>query len=168
MLTYLPAFDIYHCAYRTLFLTTKLRQDIIELERMRIWDFYFVFPAEADQIIFPRDLWSLKRTVDKRSNPYEELVDPHRVFERMKPFQLAAFRYLAAFGFVESAALRNNNLKRTDKPIPSKLLLSMKRLDSEQQYIVTLLSSPLNDLSLYGDKGLKYRTRLLDFKYDLR
>src|SRR5690242_1284073 len=133
MLTYLSAFDSYHCAYRTLFLTTRLRQNTIEVERMRIWDFYFVFPAAADQIIFPRDLWSLKRTADKGSNPYEELLDPRRVFERMKPFQLAAFRYLAAFGFLESAELIKNNLKRTDKPIPRKLLLSMERLDSEQE-----------------------------------
>lgn len=168
MLTYHPAFDSYHCAYRTLLLTTKMSEEIVEIERMRIWDFYLVFPAETNRISIPRDLWSLKQSANKRPNPYEELIDPQRVFERMKLFQLAAFRYLAAFGFIESREMAHNVLKRTSKPIPNKLLSSMERLDSREQYVIQLISSPLNELSLYGDKGLKFRTKLLDFKYDIR
>lgn len=165
MLTYHPAFDSYHCAYRTLLIATKMSRDVIEVERMRIWDFYFVFPKEASKMSMPKDLWSLKRT-SIAPNAYEEITDPQRIFERMKPFQMAAYGYLAAFGFVEAEDLLGNNIVRTKKPVPGDLLSLMGRVDEARQYVLGLISSPLNDLQLRGDKGLKFRTRLLDFKYD--
>ena len=166
MLTYHPAFDTYHCVYRTLLLTTKLTTSSIEVERMRIWDFYFVFPQEIKNISFPQELLLLKRTFRFAPNPYEGIVDPHRIFERMKPFQLAALNYLAAYGFIESEELTKHFIKRTDKPIPQELLAHMNQLDEPQKYVIDLVQSPLNNLSLYGDRGLKYRTKVLDFKYD--
>lgn len=166
MLTYHPAFDSYHGAYRILLLTTKINLDVIEVERMRIWDFYFVFPHQAKNISFPVDLWSLKKDFNFTPNPYEDIVDAQRIFERMKPFQMAALKYLVAHGLIESEQLSNDFIKRTDKPIPRELLERMSRLDTQQEAIISLAQSPLNDLSLYGAKGLKYRTKILDFKYD--
>lgn len=165
-LIYHPAFDPYHCAYRTLLLATKINKDTVEVERLRIWDFYFVFPQEVKKISFPRDLWSLRSGIDNNPNPYEELIDSRRIFERMKPFQLTAFKYLAAYGFIEPEQLANNIIKRTEKSIPRELLGNMERLTDQQKYVIQLISSPLNDLTLYGIRGLKDRTKLLDFKYD--
>ena len=166
MLTYHPAFDSYHCAYRILLLTTKTKLDVIEVERMRIWDFYFVFPHQVKNISFPQDLWSLKRNLNFSPNPYEDIVDPQRIFERMKPFQMAALKYLVAHGLIESEQLGNDLIKRTSKPIPRELLGHMNRLDAQQEAVISLMQSPLNDLKLYGERGLKYRTKILDFKYD--
>lgn len=168
MLTYHPAFDIYHCAYRTLLLLTKTQTVAIEAERIRIWDFYYVFPQESLNISFPRTLWSLKKSSLSDPNTYEKLTDPQRIFERMKPFQLAALNYLAAYGFIESDALSQQRVKRTSKLIPQDLLANMERIDSQQEYIISLISSPLNNIPLYGEKGFKDRTKLLDFRYDPR
>ncbi len=165
MLTYHPAFDSYHCAYRTLLIAARMPPDAIEVERMRIWDFYFVFPNEASKMSMPKDLWSLKRS-SIAPNAYEELTDPQRIFERMKPFQIAAYGYLAAVGFVEAEGLLGNNIVRTMKPVPRDLYSLMETLDEGRQYVLRLISSPLNDLQLRGDRGLKFFTRLLDFKYD--
>lgn len=166
MLTYHPAFDSYHCAYRILLLTTKINLDVIEVERMRIWDFYFVFPHQAKNISFPLDLWSLKKIFNFNPNPYEDIADAQRIFERMKPFQTAALKYLVAHGLIESEQLSDDLIKRTSKPVPPGLVERMSRLDNQQKAIIGLMQSPLNDLSLYGEKGLKYRTKILDFKYD--
>jgi hypothetical protein len=166
MLTYHPAFDSYHCAYRILLLTTKISSDVIEVERLRIWDFYFVFPHQARNISFPIDLGLFRKTFNFKPNPYEDILDAQRIFERMKPFQVAALKYLAAYGLIDSEQLSDNLIKRTTKPIPRVLLEHMNRLDSQQEAIISLMQSPLNDLSLYGEKGLKYRTKILDYKYD--
>ncbi|HEX8289665.1 MAG TPA: ABC-three component system middle component 5 [Pyrinomonadaceae bacterium] len=166
MLTYHPAFDIYHCAFRILLLADKMPMQVIEVDRMRIWDFYFVFPNQLKNVSFPRDLWSLKSGIKNEENPYEDLRNSEIMFERMKPFQLSALKYLAGYGFIDSEALSNNNIKRTTKKIPKKLSSKMVELDSQQEYLIKLLSSPFNELPLYGDKGLKARTKLIDFKYD--
>lgn len=166
MFTYHPAFDRYHCVYRILLLTTRIKTEVTEVDRIRIWDFYFVFPQQVKNISFPQELSVLKRRNGFTPNPYEEIVDSQRIFSRMKPFQLEAMSYLAAYGFIESESLTSGLIKRTHKPIPHELLVHMNRLDEQQHYVINLIQSPLNELPLGGDKGLKYRTKLLDFRYD--
>lgn len=166
MLTYHPAFDRYHCVYRILLLTTRIKTEVTEVDRIRIWDFYFVFPLQAKNISFPQELSLFKRRYDFTDNPYEEIVDAQRIFSRMKPYQLEAINYLAAYGFIESESLTNGIIKRTRTPIPHELLVHMNQLDEQQHYVISLIQSPLNELPLTGDKGLKFRTKLLDFRYD--
>ena len=165
MLTYHPAFDFYHCAYRTLVLLTKGVRSVVEVDRMRIWDFYFVFPTAIRGVVLPRDLWSFK-DVPENHNPYEDLLDPHRLFNRMEPYQLSAFRYLAAYGLIKSDRLSENEIERTRKRIPEGLLPDIERLDQQHQHVISLISGPFNEFSLYGPSGLKARTKLLDYKYD--
>lgn len=91
MLVYHPAFDIYNCAFRMLQLLSNMEETEIELDKLRIWDFYLTFPNEARQITFPRDLSELKKIFkNKPDNPYEDLIDPRRIAERMKAYQLSA------------------------------------------------------------------------------
>ena len=167
MLTYHPAFDFYHCAYRSLLLLTKTSRNAVEVDRMRIWDFYFVFPTAVKEVVMPRDLWSFKDIPDD-ANPYEEIVDPQRIFTRMQPYQASAFRYLAAYGLIDSDKLSENEIKRTAKRIPVALLTNMRELDQQQEHIVKLISGPFSGFNLYGPGGLKARTKLLDFRYDPR
>lgn len=47
MLVYHPAFDIYNCVFRMLQLMTSMKQNEVELDKLRIWDFYLTFPNEA-------------------------------------------------------------------------------------------------------------------------
>ena len=98
MLTYHPAFDLYNCIFRMLQLLVNMKNDEVELDRLRIWDFYLTFPMEARKIKFPKDLVKLKETIfkNKNSNPYEELVDSKRMMNRMKPYQITALKCLAS------------------------------------------------------------------------
>jgi hypothetical protein len=167
MLTYHPAFDFYHSAYRILLLLNKTTRNAVEVDRMRIWDFYFVFPKAIKDVVMPRDLWSFKNIPDD-GNPYEEIVDPQRIFSRMEPYQASAFRYLAAYGLIDSDRLAENEIKRSAKRIPAALLTNMRELDPQQEHVIKLISGPFSGLPLYGPSGLKARTKLLDFKYDPR
>jgi hypothetical protein len=166
MLIYHPAFDPYHAAFRILLLSTRMGMDEIETERMRVWDFYFTFPGEAKHISFPGDLIALKKVFKDTPNEYEDLVDAKRIFERMKPFQYSAMRYLAAHGLIESKELSKDKIKRTEKTIPNELVEKMNSLTVQQENIIKLVTSPFNNLPLYGNNGFKFRTKLLEFKYD--
>src|SRR6202022_1641329 len=117
--------------------------DPVEVDRMRIWDFYFVFPKAIKDVVMPRDLWSFKSIPDD-GNPYEEIVDAQRIFNRMQPFQACAFRYLAAYGLIDSERLAENEIKRGAKTIPRQLLTNMQQLDQQQEHIVRLISGPFS------------------------
>ncbi|MET4142621.1 ABC-three component system middle component 5 [Pedobacter sp. UYP1] len=167
MLIYHPAFDFYNCIFRLLQLLSNLKDDEIEIERLRIWDFYLTFPNEARHISFPSDLLALKKIFKDKPNSYEDLIDSRRIFERMKPFQITAIKTLISYGFIEPEALENNFVKRTDKEIPEELKKRINDVKDERQNIIKLVTGFV-DLPLYGDRGLKYRTKLIDFKYDYK
>ncbi len=168
MLIYHPAFDIYNCVFRMLQLLTHMKQEDVELDRLRIWDFYLTFPNEARNISFPSTLSELKGIFKKKeSNPYEDLIDPKRIIERMKSFQLSALKCIASHGLIDSKSLSKNIVKRTEKPIPEELEKKFNELSIEKANIIKLIVG-FWELPLYGKLGLKDRTGLIEFKYDQR
>ena len=167
MLVYHPAFDLYNCIFRMLSLLAYSKEEEIYLDKLRIWDFYLTFPNEVREIAFPIEMRSLKEKIFKdKVNPYEELSDSKRTFERMKPFQLSAIKCIAVYGFVDSKLLGKSRVKKTDKEIPAKLKEQFELISTEKSNVIKLVTNDFVNLPLYGEKGLKARTGLIEFKYD--
>jgi hypothetical protein len=137
----------------------------MEIDRIRIWDFFFLFPDQTKNISFPRHLHYLKQSTLRTYNPYDELTDPQRVFDQMKEYQLLALKYLVAYGFINSELLSKEDVERTNKRIPTKLLERMNEVNNAENFIIKLALS-FADLPLSGEGGLKYRTKLVDIRYD--
>jgi hypothetical protein len=168
MLIYHPAFDIYNCVFRLLQLLSHMKQDEVEVDRLRIWDFYLTFPNEARNISYPATLSELKSIFKKKApNPYEDLIDAKRIIERMKSYQLSALKCLASYGLIDSTLLAKNIVRRTNKEIPSELSSKFNELTIEKQNVIKLIVG-FWELPLYGKYGLKDRTGLIEFKYDQR
>lgn len=168
MLIYHPAFDLYNCVFRMLQLLSHMKQDEVEVDRLRIWDFYLTFPNETRNISYPSSLSELKNNFKKKApNPYEDLIDAKRIIERMKSYQLSALKCLASYGLIDSTLLSKNLVRRTDKEIPSELSNKLNELTIEKQNIIKLVVE-FWELPLYGKYGLKDRTGLIEFKYDQR
>lgn len=169
MLVYHPAYDLYNCIFRMLALLSYTKDDEMHTDKLRIWDFYLTFPSEVREIAFPSDLRKLKESVFKdKENPYEELTDPRRVFEKMKPFQSSAIKCLAVYGFIDGKALSKNRVSKTKKEIPAELKEQISKLSTEKNNVIKLVTADFVNLPLFGEKGLKARTGLIDFKYDPR
>lgn len=168
MLIYHPAFDIYNCVFRILQLLFHMKQEEVEVDRLRIWDFYLTFPNEARNISYPATLSELKSIFKKKApNPYEDLIDAKRIIERMKSYQLSALKCIASYGLIDSTLLAKNIVRRTNKEIPSELSNKFNELTIEKQNIIKLIVG-FWELPLYGKYGLKDRTGLIEFKYDQR
>lgn len=166
MLVYHPAFDLYNCVFRMLRLITFMKQEYVELDRLRIWDFYLTFPNEARKIKFPQDLQELKKIFkQKEINPYEDLIDPRRIIERMKSYQISALKCLASYGLIDSNDFSKNIIRRTEKEVPKEILDKFEQTTDEETNILKLVVG-FSELPLFGQMGLKYRTGLIDFKYD--
>ena len=167
MLVYHPAFDLYNCIFRMLQLLAYSKEEEIPLDKLRIWDFYLTFPNLVREMTFPTDLRHLKENIFKeKNNPYEEITDQKQIFDRMKMYQISAIKCLASYGFVDSKLLDKNKIKKTGKEIPVELLEQLKDLKNQKGNVIKLLTSDLVSLPLFGDKGWKARTGLLEFKYD--
>jgi len=168
MLIYHPAFDIYNCVFRMLQLLSYMKQDEVEVDRLRIWDFYLTFPNEARNISYPSSLSELKNIFKKKApNPYEDLIDAKRIIERMKSYQLSALKCIASYDLIDSELLAKNIVRRTNNEIPAELSNKFNELTIEKQNIIKLIVG-FWELPLYGKYGLKNRTGLIEFKYDQR
>jgi len=168
MLIYHPAFDLYAGVFRMLNILVVMDQDSIELERIRIWDFYLTFPNEARKIKFPMQLSELKKVFkEKEPNPYEDLIDPKRILQRMQSYQMAALRCLVSYGLIDGVQLTKKIVKRTEKEVPEELITQFLNNSTERSNIIKLVIG-FAELPLYGEVGLKQRSGLLDFKYDAR
>jgi len=168
MLIYHPAFDLYHCVFRLLQIMEHMKRDDVEVDRLRIWDFYLTFPNEARKISFPMQLKELKRIFKSReSNPYEDLIDAKRILLRMKSYQVAALKCLASYQLIDTDLLGKGIVKRTTNEIPKEIKSKLTQLNTEQDNILKLVLG-FNELPLFGKAGLKDRTGLIDFKYDAK
>ncbi|MTI19504.1 hypothetical protein E1176_00570, partial [Fulvivirga sp. RKSG066] len=142
----------------------------IEIERIRIWDFYLLFPSKIHEIRLKQgesDIRKLRKEFIKDSNnPYEQVTDNRKVFEKIKPYQLAAMNCLASYGVIEKTSLTQQRVKIIDKSILNRFVENFEELSPKEKNIIALMTSHFKQMSLFGTDGLKSRTNLSESKYD--
>src|SRR5690606_19283653 len=143
MIVYHPAFDLYHSVYRMLQILTHFdRNDYVEIERIRIWDFYLLFPDKMSSIKLKRtekDIKELiKNYIPKSNNPYELLMDNRKVFEKIKPYQLGALKCLASYGIIDKNYLNTNRVTIISKEILSTYSSKFESLSSKEKNTINL------------------------------
>ncbi len=168
MLIYHPAYDIYHCIFRFLRLLEILPKVPHEADKLRILDFYLLFPHLLKEVLLPLEARSYRKTINKLDEPYENVKDPHKMFLKLETFQLSALRCLASCNIIDINEFSSERIMRTKKKIPEQLLATINKTNSDNPDLVNLLTGPLFDLAFYGDKGLKARTKLMEYRYDIK
>lgn len=165
MLVYHPAYDAYHCIFRSLLITNRIQ--IIEVAKLRILDFFFCFPAEIQRIRLPRGHSEARQLAQASANQYHGPVSLHQAFCDMEHIQLAAFRTLAASQFIKSDEFESGLVRRTSTEIPEELSIKLAGASEENKTIVDFLVNKLGKLDLLGTNGLKHRTGLMEHRYDV-
>ena len=167
MLTYHPAFDFYHCIFRMLRLLERLPKTPHELVKLRILDFYLLFPSELKGFEFPRNIQTKKRNFQKE-NIYERIEDPKRILMRLEPFQITACKSLCSHGLIDPKVFDEGKILRTSLPLPESLLAKIGESNLTEPEPIGLLTGPFNNIDLYGKSGLKKRSDLFTYRYDAR
>jgi hypothetical protein len=144
----------------------RLPDDSYQIERLRILDFYLLFPSTLKDVTFPRDAMRFKSVIPASPNPYEEVRDPNRIFTRIEPYQIAAIKYMAAHGLIDSEQLSTGKVRRTSISLPPGLIGTIDVATRKDKEILDLLTGPFRNIDLYGKSGLKARTNLFEFRYD--
>ncbi|ECC1694565.1 hypothetical protein DPB93_18710 [Salmonella enterica subsp. salamae] len=164
MLIYHPAFDAYHCLFRMIALIDHL--NTVEVEKVRILDFYIIFPALVSKIRMPTTHSKAKAEAKKYINEYRDPINPLSTFRDMHQIQTSALKCLAAAGLIDMTNLENGLIVRTTMQIPDGLLLEMRDFLNEKPEIYGFIIDKLSQFHLLGKDGLKDRTQLMEYRYD--
>jgi ribosomal protein S17E len=164
MLIYHPAYDAYHCVFRLLLIINSLGE--LEVSKLKILDFYLVFPKEISNIRLPSDKTHIRSAINKLNSSYRGPVNSKQAFRDMSHIQNAVIRSLGAMGLINQASLLNNYIKRTEKELSPDFLEAFENFLTNQTEVSEFTLNELSKISLNGINGLKDRTGLMEYRYD--
>ena len=123
MLIYHPVYDINHCIYRILRFLSVKDQCEIHWDKLRMLDFYSVFPHLLKRIKpFPKELNPYRKIVNRIPDCYEAMPNEKRVFHEMLSIQNTAIHNLVAKNLVCPEKFIEKIVSRTVEPLPVGLI----------------------------------------------
>jgi hypothetical protein len=171
MIIYNQALDLYHTIFRLLHFLNKFENGTqIEIERIRIWDFYLLFPYKVHDIRLKKeesDIRKIRKEYIKDSkNPYERISQERKIFEKLKPYQMAAINCIASYGIIDKSSLSQERILIINKEIITEFVKNFEDLTPKEKNVIALMTSHFFQVTLFGTDGLKSRTNLIESKYD--
>lgn len=163
MLAYHPAKDIYHCCFRLLKIMFSLSENSVEIDRLILMDYYSIFPYELQKITLPAGSTSHRKIFKKVKRPYESIANPKRLIFELRGIQTNAIKYLVAIGILvptEDYSIVSLNYKSLDN-LPSSI-----DLQGREPWFISMLEL-FQSVELLGEKGIKARTGLMEYRYDV-
>lgn len=170
MMQYNPAFDLYHSIFRMVHIASRLEEgEAFEIERVRIWDFYLLYPDKVHKIKIKREekeMNQLRSELGKYNNPYVYSGEPRKHFEQMRPYQMSALGCLVACGILSKEDYQMGRIVVSNRSALEAFLNKAGKLSAWEYNSLSFLSLFSRHMPLKGIDGLKDRTRLMDSKYD--
>ncbi len=166
MLIYNPIYDIYHGVFRILRILETLEANPYQIKFMRIADFYFLFPHLFSEIRLPRKYLKLKRQMVTYKNNYNEVPNHRGLLRELLKCQLIAMKSVAGAGLIDKEKFQKGVVIRTSKILPENLIEVINQDKEKRSYINDVMLA-LSEITLQGPDGLKARTKLLEFRYDI-
>ena len=171
MITYNPAFDLYHSIFRMAHIAAKLDGDeSLEIDKVRIWDFYLLFPSKLYALAIKRDEQEVREVrkmfVVKECNPYEYSGDNRKLLEWIKPFQVSALSCLVSCGILSKDAYLSGKICIANRNALNEFVKHAGDFTVRESNALSFLSYFSRTMPLTGKDGLKARTHLLESKYD--
>lgn len=165
MLIYHQKDDTYHCIYRLMSILTVLGKDGIEIPKLKIIDFYVLFPNLISEVQFPRipGATKIKNMAASLKRNYEKLPDSSRLFSELSLYQNQAINIILAKKIIEADGAMVKPGTYFNHDSVSKVVKEGSVLNN--QFLVSAIKT-LNQVDLYGQSGLKARTQLMEARYD--
>lgn len=169
---YNPAFDPFSGIYRMLNILKHFdTREIVEVDRLRIYDFYLLFPYKAYKIRMKPTEGKLKRRLaefvkEKKANPYNKVTNDRRLFQQLQPYQMIALSHIASYGLIDPQLLLDQKVKISDAAKMQQVMVQLEDMSDKEKNMISWLNLCFRTTPLAGTYGLKHRTQLLEYKYD--
>lgn len=168
MLIYHPVFDLNHSLFRVLMILEVSEIEEINLDLFRIIDFYTLFPHLIKEIKpFPVELKKYKSYVKDIPSAYERLGNMKRVMFELESFQTTALQNLLAKGFIDIEAFKLRIIRRSKASLPPAIVTELTNNDIAKSEWFKMLVNEFPQVKVKGKNGLKSRSGLMEFRYDL-
>ncbi|MCP3848894.1 MAG: hypothetical protein GY694_01460 [Gammaproteobacteria bacterium] len=168
MLMYHPAQDVNHCVYRTLTILETSEHEQITTDVFRLIDFYTVFPYLLKLIsTLPTPVHRYKKEFNDIPEPFESLKNTKRILHELERLQSIAFQNLLAKDLIEREAFEKGFLKRTDKELPESFTKAVGESRLSKLGWFKVLTNQFPKAKFVGNSGLKARTGLMEYRYDM-
>ena len=164
MLIYHPAFDAYHCLIRMCAILMRLPK--IERDRLRVLDFLLCFPTYVVNFKLPKEVAFIRSQARTLENPYRAAISAKRVFADLEVIQDASVACLVAGGLVRENS-DDEVLLWINGALSQELTDRCKRIETEETFFFNAILSSVGQLPLKGPDGLKARSGLVEYRYDL-
>jgi hypothetical protein len=167
-LAFEPAFDPFHCAFRLLRQLEFGMSKPVFLPRLKVLDVFVAEPRRCLDIRLQGDPKKAARLAAKCQKPtYGHRPSKQAFFNRMSPMQDAALQTLVTQGFFDQRAFENKLAQRTDKNLPEALLNRITTKNDDEAPLMEFVVQALNAVPFEGAGGLKDRTGLGEYRYDI-
>ena len=170
MITYNPAFDRYHSIFRMAHILLKMDEGHpLEIDRVRIWDFYMLYPVQLNHVSLRQDESEIRETrklLKLKETSYDYKGDIRKLFEWIKPFQVSAMGCLVSCGILSKEEFETGNVLVVNSDKLKTFVEKVGDVSVRENNILSFLSFLFGDMPLTGVYGMKYRTKLLESKYD--
>ncbi|WP_066479390.1 MULTISPECIES: ABC-three component system middle component 5 [unclassified Sphingomonas] len=170
MISYQPALDRFHALFRMSCLLAAFPENYpIEAGKFRILDFYMVFPFRLKDFIFKQGQTGLKRVgrAYGYTQPYGGVPDDTALFLRMAPMQILAMDTLAAHDMIDREDYARDAIRLGDERAPPELAERTAAFIEEHGDLVSTLRTLAGEYAFLGEDGLKRRSGLMEYKYDV-
>ncbi len=167
MLTYHPIHDPSHCTFRMLCLMSDVERVEVSWDCLKILDFYLLFPHLLSKMTFSKDIIEFRAMLKKIPEPYESLPSPSRLMFELGEIQEQTIKSMIAKGLVEKGPFISGKVKIRFMVLPQKIseLIASEKFRQEEWY--NFLTKVLVQMPLKGINGLKDRTGLMEYRYDV-
>ncbi|PKR53326.1 ABC-three component system middle component 5 [Thalassospira marina] len=168
MLVYHPVYDVNHCLYRMLLVLEASAQEEFEWDTFKLMNFYLVFPHLLKDIKpLPAALSSYRKAINGIPNSYAEIPNPKRTLFDLSALQNMAASHLAAKSIVNLDFHRLNIIRKEQYELSSKLQTCLHSDPVREQLWFKVITDELPLLDMRGKHGLKKRSGLMEYQYDV-
>lgn len=170
MITYNPAFDLYHSIFRIAHILRKMEErKRYEIDCVRIWDFYMLYPNKLSNVLLKvdeKELREARKLLKLKETSYDYKGDIRKLFEWIKPFQLSALGCLVSCGILDKNAFEDGYVEVVNSDMLDTFVNKAGDISVHEKNVLHFLSFLFSDMPLTGAYGMKPRTKLMESKYD--
>jgi hypothetical protein len=167
MLLYTPAYDPYHCTFRLLSILYALYPVHPEKEKLSILDTYLAIPSLLNELKCPQGLIKKRNNIRPKPSPYEQYYDIQKLFKKITRIQDATLRNLASIELISVKKLNENVIELNIEKLGESLLETISNAQSIDPKVLEFITQDLSKIELLGQNGLKKRSGLMEYRYDL-
>lgn len=167
-LAFEPAYDPFHAAFRVLRQSVYLNYKPAPASRIKILDVYVAEPIKCLDIRLAGALKASARRAAKCQHPtYGHRPTARSLLNRMSLMQDAAIQTLVMQGIIDGDGFGMGQIQLIKGMLPAELLSKINNANANQADLMKFLLNDLNSIPFEGLNGLKDRTGLGEFRYDI-